>query len=102
MLQNGYQSSRRRLEILIAEIEVDGPVRGNWRNYSKLEGTKNLHHCHIKTGRPTSVAVWEETDKSIQLVEVFRKATVAEKGLHDIYGKLGISATPGGIQKLTM
>ena len=30
-----------------------------------------------------------------------RKATVAEKDLQDIYTKLGISATPGGIQKLT-
>lgn len=31
-----------------------------------------------------------------------RKATVAEKSLNDIYGKLGISTTPGGIQKLVM
>lgn len=57
-----------RLEILIAEIEVSGPVRGNWQNYSKLTGNK--HHCHIKKGNPTYVAVWEELDKSIQLVEV--------------------------------
>jgi transposase len=31
-----------------------------------------------------------------------RKATVAEKSLREIYEKLGISTTPGGIQKLTM
>jgi len=31
-----------------------------------------------------------------------RKATVAEKELKGIYEKLGISATPGGIQKLTV
>ena len=31
-----------------------------------------------------------------------RKATVAEKNLQEIYGKLGITTTPGGIQKLTM
>ena len=31
-----------------------------------------------------------------------RKATVAEKNLKEIYEKLGISATPGGTQKLTM
>jgi len=30
-----------------------------------------------------------------------RKATVAEKYLKEIYDKLGISAAPGGIQKLT-
>lgn len=31
-----------------------------------------------------------------------RKATVAENNLNEIYEKLGISTTPGGIQKLTM
>lgn len=31
-----------------------------------------------------------------------RKATVAEKNLKEIYEKLGITITPGGIQKLTM
>jgi transposase len=31
-----------------------------------------------------------------------RKATVAEKGLSEIYTKLGISTTPGGVQKLTL
>lgn len=31
-----------------------------------------------------------------------RKATVAEKNLKEIYEKLCISVTPGGIQKLTM
>ena len=31
-----------------------------------------------------------------------RKATVAENNLKEIYNKFGISATPGGIQKLTM
>jgi hypothetical protein len=29
-----------------------------------------------------------------------RKTTVAEKDLQDIYAKLGISATPGGVKKL--
>jgi transposase len=31
-----------------------------------------------------------------------RKATVAEKDLKEIYEKLGVSATPGGVQKLTV
>jgi transposase len=31
-----------------------------------------------------------------------RKATVAEKSLNEIYEKLGISTTPGGIKKLTV
>ncbi|MDR3581586.1 MAG: cytotoxic translational repressor of toxin-antitoxin stability system [Oryzomonas sp.] len=64
-----------RLDLLTAEIELSGPVRGNWKNYSKLEGGKNRHHCHIKTGRPTYVAVWEETDDTIKLVEVIYAGT---------------------------
>jgi mRNA-degrading endonuclease RelE of RelBE toxin-antitoxin system len=59
-----------RLDILTAEIELSGPVRRNWKNYSKLEGKKRQYHCHIKTGRPTYVAVWEEVDDTIKLVEV--------------------------------
>lgn len=57
-----------RVDALAAEIEYLGPVRGNWKNYSKLTG--NLHHCHIKIGRPTYVAVWEEIGGDIKLVEI--------------------------------
>ena len=46
------------LDVLVAEIELSGLVRGNWPNYSKLGGM--LHHCHIKKGHPMYVAVWEE------------------------------------------
>jgi len=56
------------LATLLLDIEKDGPVRGNWSNYGKLG--KNRHHCHLKKGHPAYVAVWEETDKEIQLVEV--------------------------------
>jgi hypothetical protein len=64
-----------RLDALTAEIELSGPVRGNWKNYSKLEGRKWQHHCHIKTGKPTYVAVWEETDETVKLVEVVYAGT---------------------------
>ncbi len=64
-----------RLDALTAEIELLGPVRGNWKNYSKLEGSTRQHHCHIKTGRPTYVAVWEETDETVKLVEVVYAGT---------------------------
>ena len=59
---------KKQLFLLLKEIEISGPVRGNWPNYSKLG--KNRHHCHIKKGRPTYVAVWEEQDASIKIVEV--------------------------------
>ena len=57
-----------RLRRLLAQIELDGPVRGDWPNYSSL--TDNCHHCHLKKGHPTYVAVWQVEDKNIRLVEV--------------------------------
>ncbi len=53
---------------LIRDIEHHGPVRGNWPNYSRLSNDR--HHCHIKKGKPTYVAIWEVTDKGIKLIEV--------------------------------
>lgn len=53
---------------LIREIEVKGPVRGNWPNYSKLGG--NRHHCHLKKGKIAYVAIWQVIDKKIRIVEV--------------------------------
>jgi len=47
---------------LVREIEKAGPVRGDWPNYSKL--SDGLHHCHLKKGRPTYVAVWREVKGS--------------------------------------
>ncbi len=33
-------------KFLIKEIEILGPIRGNWPNYSPL--TSNCYRCHIK------------------------------------------------------
>lgn len=44
-------------------------MRGNWPNYGKLG--ENRHHCHLKKGRPTYVAVWEVAETGeIRLIEV--------------------------------
>ncbi len=59
---------RNNLFALMAEIQIYGPVRGTWPNYGKLSARR--HHCHIKKGRPTYVAVWEEKETMINLVEV--------------------------------
>jgi hypothetical protein len=48
------------LALLMDDIESSGPVRGDWPNYGKL-GPKR-HHCHLRKGRPTYVAVWIETE----------------------------------------
>jgi len=56
------------LDALILEIMTLGPVRGTWPNYGKLGADR--HHCHLKKGQPTYVAVWHVTDKTIKLVEI--------------------------------
>ena len=64
---------QQSLVALIREMEVQGPVRGNWPNYGKLSPTR--HHCHLKKGRPTYVAVWEVRDSKQRLVEVIYVGT---------------------------
>ena len=54
--------------VLTADLELNGPVAGNWPNYGKLG--KNEHHCHLKKGRPTYVAVWWEVKEEEQCIEV--------------------------------
>jgi mRNA-degrading endonuclease RelE of RelBE toxin-antitoxin system len=60
---------QKHLFRLMFEIELMGPVRGNWDNYSKLTGNK--HHCHLKKGRPTYVAVWTENKENITVEVVY-------------------------------
>jgi mRNA-degrading endonuclease RelE of RelBE toxin-antitoxin system len=55
------------------EMEVNGPVRGNWPNFSLLSG--NRYHCHLKKGRPTYVALWEVVDREVKLIEVVYAGT---------------------------
>lgn len=57
---------------LLADIENSGPVRGNWPNYSRLADGR--HHCHLKRGKPTYVAVWSN-DKEKVTVEVIYVGT---------------------------
>jgi hypothetical protein len=56
------------LDALIIDIRATGPVRGDWPNYSKLQG--GLHHCHLKKGQPTFVAVWRVQDNEVHVVEI--------------------------------
>lgn len=60
---------RQTLYALIHDIEATGSIRGDWPNYGKLSDGKQ-HHCHLKKGNPTYVAVWVERDREIKLVEV--------------------------------
>jgi hypothetical protein len=64
---------RDALFTLMREMEISGPVRGNWPNYSLM--SHGRHHCHLKKGKPTYVAVWEVTDREIRLIEVIYAGT---------------------------
>lgn len=59
---------RKALALLLADIEELGPVRGDWPNYGKLGPGR--HHCHLKKGKPTYVAVWCEEQGKIKVIEV--------------------------------
>jgi hypothetical protein len=50
------------------DMEANGPIRGDWPNFSALSG--NRYHCHLKKGRPTYVAIREVINKEIKLIEV--------------------------------
>ena len=58
------------LDLLYGELEQDGPERVNWPHYGKITGKPDMHHCHLNKGRPTYVAVWKVTDRSVKLMEI--------------------------------
>jgi len=62
-----------KLDVLESDIRAYGPVRGNWKNYSKL--TEAKHHCHLKSGHPTYVVCWEVIDRTIKIVEIYYAGT---------------------------
>lgn len=63
---------RDALLLLMDEIASQGPVRGDWPNYSKLGDDR--HHCHLKKGKPTYVAVWI-AEKQAVTVEIIYAGT---------------------------
>ncbi|MCD6585881.1 MAG: hypothetical protein J7K96_08990 [Desulfobacteraceae bacterium] len=67
------ESVTKNLVVLILDIENNGPIRGNWPNFSAIG--MGLYHCHIKKGKSTYVAVWKVKDKEIKLVEVIYAGT---------------------------
>jgi len=67
------KNMKASLVAFIKDIEVSRPIRGNWQNYSKLG--RNRHHCHLKKGKPTYVAVWEVVNKEVRIVEVIYAGT---------------------------
>ena len=69
----------KALEQLVFDLQANGPVIGSWPNYGKLD--RERHHCHLKKGRPTYVAVWrvasevQEDGGSKRIIEVIYVGT---------------------------
>lgn len=64
---------RALLDLLAGEMELNGPIRRNWKNFSRL--AEDDYHCHLKKGRPTYVACWRLVNKKIQIIEVYYVGT---------------------------
>jgi mRNA-degrading endonuclease RelE of RelBE toxin-antitoxin system len=60
---------------LIEDLKVRGPTQPAWPNFSKFRGTSGKYHCHIKKGRPTYVACWQESEIEIKVLEVYYVGT---------------------------
>ena len=69
------QKVRSILARLTKQMEISGPIRKDWKNFSKLAGDNYRYHCHLKKGHPTYVACWRVVDKKIQIIEVYYAGT---------------------------
>ena len=52
------------------ELNWEGPERTAWRNYGKISGKRDVHHCHLNTGRPRYVVVWKVVDHAKKYMEI--------------------------------
>lgn len=64
---------------LIKNMELGGPIQKSFPNFSSLDKSKLIpkdsYHCHIKKGRPTYVACWQEVSEKTKRIEVFYVGT---------------------------
>jgi len=62
------------IDLLVIELQNDGPERCNWPNYSKL--SENTYHCHLKKGKPpTYVGCWAVLDYQLKQIEIYYAGT---------------------------
>lgn len=68
-----------QLALLVKEMELVGPIRKDWKNFSLLKKKpgvpENAFHCHLKKGRPTYVACWWIVSKNERRIEVYYVGT---------------------------
>jgi mRNA-degrading endonuclease RelE of RelBE toxin-antitoxin system len=65
------------LQLLIENLEQEGPTQPSWLNYGKLRLGKNwdCRHCHLVKGNPTYVCCWEIIDSEQKMIEVYYVGT---------------------------
>lgn len=70
---------RSQFDLLLKEIEILGPIRKDWKNFSQLKSGRNIpsnaYHCHIKKGKPTFVVCWRIVSKENKIIEVYYVGT---------------------------
>lgn len=59
-----------RLYSLKLDLQYKGPEQTSWRNYGLIVGGKDVHHCHLNSGRPRYVVVWKVIDREIRILEI--------------------------------
>ncbi|MHB8908410.1 MAG: cytotoxic translational repressor of toxin-antitoxin stability system [Syntrophales bacterium] len=72
-VRNLPENVQNLLIALKKDMEANGPIRGDWPNFSALSSVR--YHCHLKKGHPTYVAIWEVADKEIRIIEVIYAGT---------------------------
>jgi mRNA-degrading endonuclease RelE of RelBE toxin-antitoxin system len=66
-----------RLLVLVTELKLEGPIQPEWAHFGKLAGSKNkeVYHCHLNSGRPTYVVIWEITNREAQIMKIVYDGT---------------------------
>ncbi len=59
-----------RVYALRLDLEYKGPEQISWRNYSLIVGAKDVHHCHLNSGKPRYVAVWKVSNREVHIIEI--------------------------------
>ena len=58
-------AEQKKLGMLIDDLEKEGPIQRNWKNFSKLDN--NEYHCHLSY---SWVACWRHEKNKI-IIEVY-------------------------------
>ncbi|MDL2321384.1 hypothetical protein LJC47_03450 [Desulfosarcina sp. OttesenSCG-928-B08] len=59
-----------RVYALKLDLEYKDPEQTSWRNYGLIVGGKDVHHCHLNSGRPRYVVVWKVLDREVRIIDI--------------------------------